>query len=292
MEASIVERAVEMDLSDLQMDNGVEVRNEINSEQVTNHIMQYIDFARNLTRQFIRECKCWGCEFEDLEGAAMLGLCSAAQRYNEGCGVDFKCFAYYRIRGAIIDFYRKSMGVKRSQYYVWRDYLRDKESREQKERLEEYNVDSDCKDYNDNASNLVDDEENDKFIPVTSIEDLRYIREVAYAVGLQIHISPAAKTVELSYANEANPEAAAALAVTSSYLKKVISRLTDEERAVIEYKYYENLDYEDICNVVHSPSRSWISRTHRRALGRLRDKISADHNLYSRMQYSDIHFSC
>ena len=40
---------------------------------------------------------------ENLEGAGVLGLVEAAQQFDPSRGVDFKTFAYRRIRGAILD---------------------------------------------------------------------------------------------------------------------------------------------------------------------------------------------
>lgn len=44
---------------------------------------------------------------EDLRGVGQLGLIQAAQRYDPGSGVPFRGFAYYRIRGAMLDHARK-----------------------------------------------------------------------------------------------------------------------------------------------------------------------------------------
>ncbi len=43
---------------------------------------------------------------EDLEGYGMLGLLEALERYDPAQGVRFETFAWYRIRGAILDYLR------------------------------------------------------------------------------------------------------------------------------------------------------------------------------------------
>jgi RNA polymerase sigma factor FliA len=45
---------------------------------------------------------------ENLESAAMLGLCEAADRFDPSRGVEFKAFAGLRIRGSIIDELRRN----------------------------------------------------------------------------------------------------------------------------------------------------------------------------------------
>jgi RNA polymerase sigma factor for flagellar operon FliA len=53
--------------------------------------------------------------FEDLESAGILGLLQALDNYNADQQVQFNTFAYYRIRGNIIDYLRKIDEVPRMQ---------------------------------------------------------------------------------------------------------------------------------------------------------------------------------
>ena len=47
-------------------------------------------------------------DHDDLIGAGQLGLIQAAQRYQPDHGIPFRGFAYYRIRGAMLDLARKT----------------------------------------------------------------------------------------------------------------------------------------------------------------------------------------
>ena len=53
-------------------------------------------------------------EIEDLIQQGMEGLIHAAQKYTPKEGVDFKQYAYLRIRGSIIDFLRKNSNLCRT----------------------------------------------------------------------------------------------------------------------------------------------------------------------------------
>ena len=54
-------------------------------------------------------------QFEDLESAGMMGLIQALDNYSRDHDVQFNTFAYYRIRGNIVDYLRKIDQVPRLQ---------------------------------------------------------------------------------------------------------------------------------------------------------------------------------
>ncbi len=55
-------------------------------------------------------------EKDDVQASAELGLMEAARSFDARPGVQFKTFAYYRIRGAIYDGLRKATWFSRAQY--------------------------------------------------------------------------------------------------------------------------------------------------------------------------------
>ena len=70
-------------------------------------------------------------EKKDIQGWAELGLVEAANSFDPTRGVQFKTFAYYRIRGAIYDGLRKMGWYPKGQYRQMRfemaanEYLKD-----------------------------------------------------------------------------------------------------------------------------------------------------------------------
>ena len=53
-------------------------------------------------------------DVEELQSAAYMGLCEAANRFDEARGVTFSTFAYPRIVGAIVDYLREQSWGKRN----------------------------------------------------------------------------------------------------------------------------------------------------------------------------------
>ncbi len=68
-------------------------------------INEHVDMARRLARTMARRVP--EHRRDDLEGAALLGLTEAAQRYNPDRGEPFGAFAVHRVRGAILDELRR-----------------------------------------------------------------------------------------------------------------------------------------------------------------------------------------
>jgi len=64
-----------------------------------------------------------GISYDDLISQAIVGLIEAIDRYDPSRGVKFNTFAYYRIRGAVIDMLRELDWVPRSLRSKWNDIL-------------------------------------------------------------------------------------------------------------------------------------------------------------------------
>jgi RNA polymerase sigma factor for flagellar operon FliA len=79
-------------------------------------ILDHRLFAQNVARKLWRHCSTTGVDCEDLEGAAMVGLCDAARRFSPDKGSSFRTFAYLRIRGAVYDLLRRQGRVSRQVY--------------------------------------------------------------------------------------------------------------------------------------------------------------------------------
>lgn len=70
-------------------------------------------YARALAREISRTLPAH-VEYDDLAQAAELGLVEAAQRFDATRGAAFSTFAYYRIRGAMFEWIRRSSGIPRA----------------------------------------------------------------------------------------------------------------------------------------------------------------------------------
>ncbi len=70
-------------------------------------IINHVDFARHVVRKTVANLPD-RIDLENLEAAGMLGLVEASQRYDDSRGVDFRTFAYPRVRGAVLDELRRN----------------------------------------------------------------------------------------------------------------------------------------------------------------------------------------
>src|SRR4051812_30792083 len=69
-------------------------------------VERYMDVVDVLVRKFTRRLST--ADADDLRSAGFVGLIEAVERFDIGRGWEFKTFAGYRVRGAIIDACRQS----------------------------------------------------------------------------------------------------------------------------------------------------------------------------------------
>src|SRR4030095_1736676 len=85
------------------------------ARRVTEHLSLVQAIAGKLKRTLGRSI-----EFDDLVGYGHKGLIEAADRFDSKQGVTFTTFAYYRIRGAMLDGLRTMGWYSRSDYARYR----------------------------------------------------------------------------------------------------------------------------------------------------------------------------
>src|SRR5262245_50221291 len=78
-------------------------------------IERYLPYVRSIAGKIMKTLSAH-IEFNDLVRHGEVGLIEAADRFDPKVGVNFKTFAYYRIRGAIYDGLREMGWLSRSQY--------------------------------------------------------------------------------------------------------------------------------------------------------------------------------
>src|SRR6476620_5099373 len=71
-------------------------------DAVEDLVMQHQDYVRALARGIAKKLP-KHVDFEELVSLGQVGLVSAAKQYETGRGAAFTTFAYYRVRGAILD---------------------------------------------------------------------------------------------------------------------------------------------------------------------------------------------
>jgi RNA polymerase sigma factor for flagellar operon FliA len=97
---------------------------------IAEQIRTHLPYAHAIAAEIARKLP--PLERIDIEGAAELGLVEAANTFDPLRGVQFKTFAYYRIKGAVYDGLRKMGWYPKGQYQQMRfaiaanEYLKDR----------------------------------------------------------------------------------------------------------------------------------------------------------------------
>ncbi len=199
---------------------------------------------------------------EDLVMAGIIGLLEAAKRYDPSRKIQFKTFAEFRIRGAMLDELRNIDMVPRS--------VREKASQLGKKMLE----------LEQRLGRPPSDEEVAKELGLELDDYYKLLDKVKGITFVDIDVIK--RKVEdlqeddfvelLSDSGEGDPFEKLGMKELGEALAQAISELPEKERLVITLYYYENLTMKEIGKVL-GYTESRISQLHSKALLRLRAKL-------------------
>ncbi len=215
-------------------------------------VTEHVAFAMRLARRFFREKRNAGIDLDDLVGAAMLGLCEAASRFDPEKGENFRTFCFIRIRGAMYDCIRRGAGSPRGtigELHVYRSFRA--------------------------GAGIAEGGNGDgeqAFVGFDNLSADACIDEF----DMRLHASHDAEHADISYARSFNPELSLLRKSTRKYLGELLGALPERERSILQSRYYEERSFDEMSDELGGVSKSWISRLHVRALGTLRDRIIAD----------------
>ncbi|MEO6396918.1 MAG: FliA/WhiG family RNA polymerase sigma factor [Tepidiformaceae bacterium] len=226
-------------------------------------VMQYAPLVRRVARSLPLEIPGL-LEFEDAIGYGTCGLVEAVRRYDPSKGTNFYAYAVQRIRGSMIDAFRRMDRLSRTMRQKARDVQRAQGELE----------------------NVLGRSPND--------------REAAAHLGIsleqyrQAHSNSRWVTVSLdrllendgegdSFPAAEMPTADEDIDFTRSFeekelyedLARSVQNLPERERLVVSLYYVERLTMRDIANVL-SVSETRVSQLHAQAVKRLRRSLQAD----------------
>ncbi len=194
-------------------------------------------------------------DFDDLVGYGSKGLIEAAERFDPAQGVVFTTFAYYRIRGAMLD------GVRTMGWYSRSDYARYRAEERAHELLRNLSEREGAA--NEAGAGAGGDDR---------AATLENIAEILGQVAT-VHITSieAAKHV----ADDKLPAADASLELgqMSGRVNDALKTLPEKERRLMELYYFGDKNLEE-AGAEMGLSKSWACRLHARAVGLLRDAIA------------------
>lgn len=211
-------------------------------------VEKYIDFAEEIAKRFTKKMHLNDDFYQEAKSSAYIGLMDAAMKYKgDNCGVPFKGFAFYRVRGAIIDTLRKNT------------HLTDRYSKLVK-----------C--YSAVASldgNVISIREEDK-----EDEKIAKIFDLVSKGALVFKIGNASDAINLKMANTNEiPEKAFLIKEQNKRLCDAIEKLPEKEKLVIKEYYFNDKTFLEISKMTNQHSKSWIARLHSKAISKLEEML-------------------
>ncbi len=213
-------------------------------------ISQYMPYAASISSRVCQSLSS-AVDYEEVLCNARLGLLEAAKRFDESQDVDFRTFAYYRIKGAIYD------GLRRSGWLPRTLYAKIKFEEAANEYLQNRALNS--------AATPVprsqhDPEENSIAETVNSLASI-------YIISLD-----ASEDLDVEDTDSATVEQRTEFMQVRRHMRDAIGTLPEKEKQLIMMYYFQNRTLEEVGAKL-GLSKSWTSRLHARALALLFKRI-------------------
>jgi len=227
----------------------------LDSQEVLARVESALSLVESLARQVARAVGSHA-ELEDLVSYGREGLLDAARRFDPERGVPFRAYASYRVRGAIIDGLRSSGGLPRRAF----------------ERLFAMR----------GADRVSEGALDDTLTPPPpgarpsdaerALGDHLAAMATAVAVGLLYASAHGEEGERTAVANTQDPESAVAEAELRVLVRDAIAELPHEEQELVRRHYLQGERFDLVAQEL-GLSKSWASRLHTRAVGRLSKRL-------------------
>jgi RNA polymerase sigma factor for flagellar operon FliA len=190
-------------------------------------------------------------DFDDLVGYGHRGLLEAAERFDGRDGVSFTTFAYYRVRGAMLD------GMRTMGWYSRADYARYRAE----ERAHEY------------MQNLAEREGAARQAGA-SANKAQLLEEINAALSAvaTVHIVSIEAAARVADQSLPPPDANIEIGQLGARVREAVPALPEKERRLIELYYFEGKTLEE-AGAALGLSKSWACRLHARAVSLLRAEM-------------------
>jgi RNA polymerase sigma factor (sigma-70 family) len=190
-------------------------------------------------------------EFNDLVSWGCEGLIKAKKGFKEGKGSSFKTYAYYRIRGEMLDKVRSEWQYRNpGDYDSYRTRIRQRITELAGEQIKTDELDGN--NIQENVHSLI---ENSGMVYMLSSEDCEIISD-----------KPGMKNPEIEHVDESD-----------SVLWEEIQGLDEDEREVVDLFYIKGMKQVEIAERLNY-SRSKVCRIHMSILNKLRNRLHKRYN--------------
>jgi RNA polymerase sigma factor for flagellar operon FliA len=197
-----------------------------------------------------------GTDYEDLRSFGQEGLLMAARRFDPSHEVPFRAYASYRVRGAMIDGIRKNAQLPRRVH-------------------EKLRMMSAADTYSESAA---PDAMTEAARGDTRADAQRRLDEhlarmaTAMAAGLVGETATDEAGEPITIARDRSPEEAVEHAELRALLERQIDELPEQEAELVRRHYFEGERFDHVAAEL-GLSKSWASRLHTRAIGRLTKRL-------------------
>jgi RNA polymerase sigma factor for flagellar operon FliA len=216
-----------------------------NTMQDSDDFAAHQELVERVVRRLIRELDL-SCEEGDLHAWGHQGVLEAKQRFDPQRGVRFSTFAYYRVRGAVLDGVRAQGFIKRRAYAKLKAY-------QAADALAEHSAES----ATGSAAPALDDR-------------AREIEDVLGKISAAYVLSALGQSEEREHET---PETLTSNAQDRGAVQDSLATLPDKERRLLEAVYFEGATIEEAAALL-GLSKSWASRVHAKALSRMKKGLS------------------
>ena len=206
----------------------------------------------------------YNVEYDDLVGYGTFGLIDAIDKYDFDKGVKFETYASVRIRGAILDQIRKMDWIPRT--------LRQKQKK----------VDAAYKKIELETGRPATDEEIAKELEISldELDDWQSQTKVSNLISLDDYMEQGETKVEIASSEDyVQPEKVVEQQALKQILIDALELLTEKEKKVIVFYYYEELTLKEISSILEV-TESRVSQLHTKALQKLRNKLGNNVSIF------------
>jgi RNA polymerase sigma factor for flagellar operon FliA len=229
--------------------------------------------ARKLKKQITARI-----DFDDLVGYGSKGLIEAAERFDPSHGVAFTTFAYYRIRGAMLD------GVRTMGWYSRADYARYRAEERANEYLQNQadragaqatgpREGAPAQPAPDASSHL--SSPTPSLGPSSRTGAAAHLASIAEILGniATVHITSLEAAATVADESLPAPDASLDAGRLGARVRAALQRLPDKERRLLELYYFSDKNLE-AAGAALGLSKSWACRLHARAVELLRAELA------------------
>lgn len=216
-------------------------------------ISQYMPYATSIASRVCQSLSA-AVDYEEVVCNARLGLLEAAKRFDEAKDVDFRTFAYYRIKGAIYD------GLRRSGWLPRTLYAKIKFEEAANEYLQNKSLHG-----GSTVANRSSAFEGDDGAVAETVNSLASIYIISLDASDEVDVEDTG-SIDIAQRTE--------FMQVRRHMRDAIGTLPEKEKQLIMMYYFQNRTLEEVGTRM-GLSKSWTSRLHARALSLLFKRIRA-----------------